>query len=225
MNAELLDQLTGSTEAHLQNCGDGVQLHKDVVAPWRALCSDAREDGIELAIASGFRSCERQRAIWQAKALGQRPLLDRDGQPLNIYELTPSQLLHAIMRWSAIPGASRHHWGTDIDIFDASAVDESYQLQLVPEEYAEGGPFARMNQWLDERIECGFAHGFYRPYCDDLGGVAPEPWHLSYRPVSEQYLLAFTPAVFRVWLSQQDWLLADIALEQSDCLYEKFIAV
>ena len=28
------------------------------------------------------------------------------------------------------------------------------------------------------------AFGFFRPYTTDRGGVAPEPWHLSYAPVA-----------------------------------------
>ena len=32
----------------------------------------------------------------------------------------------------------------------------------------------------------GEAHGFYRPYGQDRGGVAPERWHLSYVPLSSQ---------------------------------------
>ena len=28
------------------------------------------------------------------------------------------------------------------------------------------------------------AFGFFRPYATDRGGVAPEPWHLSYAPVA-----------------------------------------
>ncbi|MCZ8486094.1 D-alanyl-D-alanine carboxypeptidase family protein [Vibrio lentus] len=27
------------------------------------------------------------------------------------------QKLSAILRWSALPGASRHHWGCDFDVF------------------------------------------------------------------------------------------------------------
>ena len=33
-------------------------------------------------------------------------------------------------------------------------------------------------------MAAGQSHGFYRPYTDDRGGVAPERWHLSYAPVA-----------------------------------------
>ena len=39
------------------------------------------------------------------------------------------------MRWSAIPGSSRHHWGTDLDVYDAAAVTPDYQVQLTPQEW------------------------------------------------------------------------------------------
>ena len=28
---------------------------------------------------------------------------------------------------------------------------------------------------------------FFRPYKKDKGGVAPEPWHLSYKPIADIY--------------------------------------
>jgi LAS superfamily LD-carboxypeptidase LdcB len=31
------------------------------------------------------------------------------------------------------------------------------------------------------------AEGFFKPYDQDRGGIAPEPWHISYRPVAAQY--------------------------------------
>ncbi len=34
--------------------------------------------------------------------------------------------------------------------------------------------------------------GFYRPYAVDRGGVHPEPWHLSYAPLAQQALAAFS---------------------------------
>ena len=36
--------------------------------------------------------------------------------------LAPDALIETILLWSALPGGSRHHWGTDVDVFDAAAV-------------------------------------------------------------------------------------------------------
>ncbi len=90
----------------------GCPVHPAIVAPFEALRSDAARAGFELKIVSGFRGFDRQLAIWNAKASGRRPLLDSDGQALCFNELSCEQLLDAILRWSALPGASRHHWGS-----------------------------------------------------------------------------------------------------------------
>jgi len=75
-----------------------------------------------------------------------------------------------------LPGASRHHWGTEFDVIDRATLPKGYVVQLVPAEYTAGGPFEKLGRWLDENLE---VRGFHRPYRRDLGGVAPEPWHLS----------------------------------------------
>ena len=98
--------------------------------------------------------------------------------------LSAEQQLHAILRFSAIPGTSRHHWGTDLDVFDAAALPQDYQLQLSPQEVAPGGMFDPLHCWLDQRMAAGEVHGFFRPYGQDRGGVAPERWHLSYAPMA-----------------------------------------
>ncbi len=160
-------------------------------AVWQAfarLSADAAEAGIRLCIASGFRSFERQLAIWNAKATGERPVLDSHGHELDVASLADTALCNAIMRWSALPGASRHHWGTDLDVYDQAAVEPAFRLQLVPEEYSPGGPFARFADWFAAREACQETHGFYRPYAEDHGGVAPEPWHLSYAPLADPML-------------------------------------
>ncbi|WP_350595574.1 M15 family metallopeptidase, partial [Pseudoalteromonas sp. 45-MNA-CIBAN-0466] len=98
----------------------------------------------------------------------------------------------AIMLYSALPGASRHHLGTDLDIYDKSAVSDDYVLQLSPNEYQQGGPFAKLSQWLDTHLA---EFGFYRPYQYDLGGVAPELWHISHIAQSAQLIRHLTPEV------------------------------
>jgi LAS superfamily LD-carboxypeptidase LdcB len=177
-------QLTGQDESHLQSLASGQLLHPLVAAEFERLVLDAREAGFELAIASSFRSFDRQCAIWNGKALGQRVVHDDAGQAVDMGELSPRDKLHAIMRYSALPGTSRHHWGTDLDVYDAGAMPVGYSLQLSPREVAPGGLFDPMHCWLDNRIAAGQSRGFYRPYSTDRGGVAPERWHLSYAPLA-----------------------------------------
>ena len=56
--------------------------------------------------------------------------------------LDPRQYHGSAYGMAAVPGenASRHHWGTDLDVYDSRAVGEDYQVQLSPAEVAPGGP-------------------------------------------------------------------------------------
>lgn len=177
-----LAQLTGMDSSHLCSLPCGHQLRPAAAAAFQQLQRDAQAAGFELAIASSFRSFERQRLIWNGKASGQRPVHDDAGEPLALGQLTPQQQLYAMLRFSAMPGTSRHHWGTDVDVYDAAAVPAHYVVQLSPGEVAPGGIFDPLHEWLDERMARGESRGFYRPYNQDRGGVAPERWHLSYAP-------------------------------------------
>ncbi|WP_298635065.1 M15 family metallopeptidase [uncultured Umboniibacter sp.] len=147
----------------------------------------AAREGIDLHIASGFRSVERQVQIWQRKN-SPAYTFNINGAQKKAGELTDQEWLDCVMKWSAIPGLSRHHWGTDIDVFDAAAVPEGYQLQLTPEEYQPGGPFEKLGAWLAIHIDELRAEGFFRPYREFRGGVQPEAWHLSYKADADNAL-------------------------------------
>jgi LAS superfamily LD-carboxypeptidase LdcB len=179
-----LDQLTGKARGHLSELTDPpCALHNEVVAPFLAMRAAAAAEGIDLVAFSSFRDFDRQLAIWNGKFRGERPMQDRAGKPLDALSLTPAERVAAILWWSALPGASRHHWGTDFDVLDARAMPAGYKVQVVPAEYMPGGPFHRLTTWLDANMH---AFGFFRPYTTDRGGVAPEPWHLSYAPVAKR---------------------------------------
>ena len=177
-------QLTGREETHLVSVADGHRLREEAAAAFSALQADARAAGFELAIASSFRSYQRQLTIWNGNASGARAVYDDADRPVPMAELPRLDQLHAILRYSAIPGTSRHHWGTDLDVYDAAAVTADYQVQLSPREVAAGGVFDPLHCWLDQRMAAGKSRGFYRPYRRDTGGVAPERWHLSYAPLA-----------------------------------------
>lgn len=223
MNSISARQLTGRTKSHLAPLpGQRTQLHADMVAEFQALQRRAAQQGFDLQVASGFRSFERQLAIWNAKASGQRPVLDSSGRPLAMAALTPLQQVQAIMRWSALPGASRHHWGTEVDIWDRAAVAPDYQVQLVSAEYAADGPFGPLSRWLRDHMA---DNGFYLPYGEDRGGVAPEPWHLSYRPLASEYAQALTPELLHGLLSASGLGLKSVVLEHLDSLFDRYITL
>jgi len=201
----------------------GAPVHRDVVAPFRALRADARVAGFDLVILSGFRGFDRQCSIWNRKVSGELAVLDSRAVPLDIEQLDERELVFAILRWSALPGASRHHWGTDLDVFDARARPEGYEIELIPEEVESGGMFAPLHDWLDARMAAGEAHGFFRPYDRDRGGVAPERWHLSHGPVARTYEGALTVEGLRAIVSAADIALKDTVLEHLDEIWLRFV--
>lgn len=215
------DALTGRTEVHLSPFGGDLRLHGEAVEPYERLIAAAGAVGIELAIASGFRSFDRQLAIWNAKASGERPVLDASGCPVAADALTDRELVLAILRWSALPGASRHHWGTDVDVWDSGAVSEDYRLKLTPAEYSESGPFRRLGQWL-RRPEMA-ALGFARPYTGEEGGVAPEPWHISYLPVASRFEERLNIDLIAGVIASADILLKEAILANFEEIYGRFI--
>lgn len=194
--------LTGCAAGRLLvPCGDQ-RLRQEAAAAFARLAADAAGAGFDLRVASGYRSFDRQLAIFNGKARGERPVFDDAGRPLALAGLSMEERLAAILRFSALPGASRHHWGTDIDVYDAAAVEGDYRVALSAAEVAPGGVFDPLHRWLDERLGSGAGHGFYRPYDRDRGGVAPERWHLSYLPLARHLAPRITPALLRRCWSQ-----------------------
>ncbi len=219
--------LTGRTDVHLCTASDaealGVPVHRDVVGPFRALREEARRAGFDLAIDSGFRSFERQLSIWNRKVGGELPVLDGNALPLDIRRLSERELVFAILRWSALPGASRHHWGTELDVFDAAAKPEGYEVQLIPEEVDSGGMFGPLHEWLDSRMAARASFGFFRPYDRDRGGVAPERWHLSCAPVASVFEAGLTIDVLRQTLHAVDLRLKGVVLAHLDEIFQRFV--
>ena len=199
-------------------------LHPDVIVPLQELSRVAAEAGFLLALASGYRNFSRQLLIWNQKVSGARAVYDSEGNIVNMTILSDDEKLWAILRWSALPGASRHHWGTDVDIYDRSKIDANYQLQLTVAETVELGPFAEFHLWLTEKLaekNCPF----YRPYAVDKGGVAPEPWHLSYMPVANQMSAQFSLDLLVEQIQQTDILLKESILRNIEEIYQRFIKI
>lgn len=219
--------LIGQSESHLCSASDaerlGAYVHRDVVEPFQSLHDDARAAGFDLRVLSGFRGLDRQTSIWNRKATGELAVLDSDAAPLEIEHLNERELVYAILRWSALPGASRHHWGTDIDVYDEHARPGDYEIELIPEEVEAGGMFAPLHEWLDERIASGTAYGFFRPYDEDRHGVAPERWHLSHAPVATPCEKGLTIDILRASISASELELKATVLEHLEDIYQRFV--
>ena len=183
-------QLTGRDPGHIVTLTEPrCRLHAAAVGPFLALREAASRAGFDLLPVSAFRDFERQRAIWDAKFRGERPARDRRGRIVRMGKLDPGTRVETILLWSALPGASRHHWGSDIDVADGHVIARGYEAQLEVAEYRRGGPFAALSSWLGLNMR---RYGFYRPYTRRGAGVQPEPWHISFAPVSRPALSRMT---------------------------------
>ncbi|MCA1929824.1 M15 family metallopeptidase [Rheinheimera sp.] len=216
----LARHLTGFDETALVELEQRHRLLPDVKAAYQRMKQAAALDGIELALVSSYRSFSQQARIWTAKYTGQRPVYNKAQQQVDIHTLNGFAKIEAILLYSALPGASRHHWGTDLDLFDKAAVAENYQVQLLDAEYQSGGPFYALDQWLSQHAA---QFGFFRPYQRDQGGVAKEAWHLSYRPLAEGYLNSFDEAMLSDAIAQSELPDKTLLLEHIPLIFKRYV--
>jgi LAS superfamily LD-carboxypeptidase LdcB len=213
-------ELTGQVETHLASLDKHTLIHKDVLIPFKAMQKAANKAGFNLQIASGFRSFDRQRIIWNNKYSGSTPLLDKDESIIPNTSMTEEQKLFAILHWSALPGASRHHWGTDFDIYDPDLLPKDTKLQLVRGEYQTGGYFFELGQWLSQNMK---KFGFYKPYHHYQGGVAAEPWHISYQPLADKYLQQLTLTCIHDLIIENNILGKSLICKHLPIIYKQYI--
>ena len=129
---------------------------RDAVKALGPLFADAYDNGFEIKIASAYRSFYKQFKIFDDKFNGKRPVLDANEEPMDISSLSDEQKVLEIVRFSAIPGFSRHNFGTDFDIYASNLLPEGKQLELTAREYQKGSYFYK-NEW--ERIDNIFSFG------------------------------------------------------------------
>jgi LAS superfamily LD-carboxypeptidase LdcB len=214
-------ELTGRARTHLtEPPGVHCLVHRDVAEAFLAMRWAAAGVGIDLEVVSAFRDFERQRQLWNAKFRGERPLLDTMGRPIDVASLDERQRIEAILLWTALPGASRHHWGTDLDVIDRTAVPAGHDVRLTADEYVPGAIFGRLSAWLEENMR---HYGFFRPYRTGSGGVQPEPWHLSFAPVARRALAAHDVTTLADALQGQEVLGMQAILERLSQIHERYV--
>jgi len=214
-------ELTGRNESHVQEVAElRSTVHRASASALRGLVEAARDDGLDLSIVSSFRGFTRQTEIWNAKFSGRRRLLDRESREIERALLDEQALIDAILLWSALPGASRHHWGTDVDVIDCSSMPEGYIPQLVQREFEPGAVFGSLEAWLSANLR---RFDFFRPYTTDRGGVMPEPWHISYAPVSIPALQRLTLDVLADAIATSEMLGRESVLIRLPELYERYV--
>ena len=169
--AELLGQISpatnpGFTEIPPEYCSrPGIYLRNEVLEAFLKLRQAAEDEDIDLKVLSGTRSFNHQKSIWDRKWARTRYMGWQD--------LDKAQ---DILTYSSMPGTSRHHWGTDID------------LNSLENEYFNSGEGAIVYDFLER---CGNEFGFSQVYTSKENGrtgYEEEKWHWSYMPVSSVIL-------------------------------------
>ena len=157
---------------------DTILLEKETYSAFIKMKDAAEKDGIIIKLVSGFRDFYRQQMIWNNKYK----------KFTNEFSLDGPTAIKEIIRFSTIPGTSRHHWGTEIDIIDKNFENE--KDLLISKKYEEGGIFNSLKKWMDKNSK---RFGFYIVYDDDSNrqGFEYEPWHYTYKPVSDLYQAEF----------------------------------
>jgi zinc D-Ala-D-Ala carboxypeptidase len=148
---------------------ENIYLRKEAYAAYKLMYAAAKEAGIELTILSASRNFEHQKRIWERKW---NNLLDKKKIHSHKVRL---QTAKQILQFSSMPGTSRHHWGTDIDL-----------VSLEPEFFATKRG-VEIYIWLTENApKFGFCQT-YQGRNSSRSGYEDEPWHWSYLPIASNF--------------------------------------
>lgn len=157
--------------------GLNAYLHTKCLTKFKEMHAAAKLEGIDLKIISATRNFFRQKQIWEAKWNGQRKV---GGKDLSKSLPNPAERATHILLYSSMPGTSRHHWGTDMD------------LNHLENSYFEKGKGLEVYNWL---LKNAGTYGFGQPYTekgtDRCEGYEEEKWHWSYLPIAKKYLKAY----------------------------------
>lgn len=149
-----------------------IYLRKETYTAFQELYYDAKANGFDIKIVSATRNFNYQKGIWERKFSKEK------------YAGWPDEkIVKDILKYSSMPGTSRHHWGTDIDI-------NSFENT-----YFENGKGKELYNWMQS---CGQDYGFHQVYTsksDERKGYEEEKWHWTFLPLSKTYLKEYNRVV------------------------------
>jgi len=159
----------------------GIFLQVETYKAFIKMFYAAKNDGVNLKIISGARNFNYQKSIWEQKWNGGRLV---DGKNLANTVKDPAERATIILKYSSMPGTSRHHWGTDMD------------LNSMENKYFETAEGKKIYNWLDNNAA---KYGFCQPF-SALGekrknGYQEEKWHWSYLPLAKIFLKEYQKKV------------------------------
>ena len=153
---------------------ENIYLEKRTYAAFIQMYDSAKADGIDLKIISAFRSFKYQKWLWERKWTGRKTV---NGKNLSVEYPNPQKRAKEILKYSAMPGTSRHHWGTDID------------LNSVSDKYFKTKKGMAVYEWLKNNAsKFGFCQTYSTKGESRKTGYEEEKWHWSYVQVARKYL-------------------------------------
>ena len=184
------DQLIGKGNPDIIGDTYTSTMHKETGVAFQKMKSEAAKQNIAIEVVSAYRSFQRQKEIFEGKY-----------SKYMAQGLEPLKAIEKIIEYSTIPGTSRHHWGTELDIIDSNAKPRPKSV-LLPELFHAKGPFCKLKDWLDENAN---SFGFYEVYTNNANrkGFKYEPWHFSYAAVSKPMLTAYKKLDIRSILQEE----------------------
>lgn len=148
---------------------NGRYLHKDAYAAFQNMYEAALADSVQLTIVSAARNFDYQKNLWEVKWNGQAKI--ENGKDASKAYPDPKTRALKILEYSAMPGSSRHHWGTDIDLINFN------------NSYFESGAGKKAYDWL---LANAAVFGFCQPYTAGREqGYQEERWHWSFLPLAQ----------------------------------------
>ena len=140
-------------EVELTELANGEKVDSRIYPYLQSMFDDARADGLQLFVAAGYRTQEKQ-----------QQLLDEKIEAYEYERHPKSKAKELAEQWVAVPGTSEHQIGMAVDINADTTYSSSDDVY----------------SWLAENA---YKYGFIKRYPADktsITGVINEPWHYRY---------------------------------------------
>ena len=148
-----------------------IYLIPAVYEAYKKMYEAALADSVKLIITSGHRTFVEQVYEWKLRWNNPRTDIEFENDV---------EKAKYILQYRSMPGTTRHHWGTDIDL-------NSFELAYYQTEEGK-----KVYNWLKEHAA---SYGFFQPYTpfDEKRpkGYQEEKWHWSYKPLARLMLIKY----------------------------------
>ncbi len=144
-----------------------IYLQKEVCNKFIEMHNAAKKDSVTILIHSGARNFKDQKELWEYRWVTIRKDTSEKKNKIAL----------EVLQKCAMPSTSRHHWGTDIDIFFQSG-----------NKYFDTLEGKKQYQWMKKNAhKFGFHQVYTNKKTTKRNGYEEEKWHWSYIPIANKY--------------------------------------